>query len=655
MNPRLKDMEYAVRGEVPIRAEEIAAEMEACAASGQDHPFNFSSLLRCNIGNPQSVGQPPITYYRQVLSLVDSPSLLQKSSSWMFRRGTQIPSDVIERARSFSSSGSTGAYSHSQGLASVRRDVCDFIEARDGGPECDISNIFLLNGASAGITSVFTALLANPKDAVMVPVPQYPIYSALITLLGGKMIPYYLDEENDWGLSVEELQRAIGEARKKGQRPRALVMINPGNPTGQVLSEETLRMVARFCAKEKLLFLADEVYQENVYLPGSRFVSARKIAHELEQTSAGAERVELVSFHSTSKGLIGECGRRGGYMEFWNIDPQVHAQLYKLQSSQLCPNLDGQVMTGLMVRPPKPGEPSYRLFEEESSRIFGSLQRKAAALTARLNEVDGVTCNAAAGAMYAFPIELPRKAIEDAEAKGLAPDLMYCLSLLEATGIVTVPGTGFGQRPGQWHFRITFLPEEKDQARPRPRRLPRPPRGIRGEVRGLRPRGSYEARPRDRALHATASLGQAHQSEAGICTPDFVIKGRGSGPSKTSHFRPPPRRGTGVPDGGNTRYICGSSSAEDSEKAFQGCAASSGLPFRPASARRRLPRRGLVSLVQPLSQRRVPVRYTSRVLRAAFQFCIAGRSVLRGIKSIRLYEPSALSNLDLNFLRKQLS
>ncbi|CAK0878725.1 unnamed protein product [Prorocentrum cordatum] len=573
MNPRLKDMEYAVRGEVPIRAEEIAAEMEACAASGQDHPFNFSSLLRCNIGNPQSVGQPPITYYRQVLSLVDSPSLLQKSSSWMFRRGTQIPSDVIERARSFSSSGSTGAYSHSQGLASVRRDVCDFIEARDGGPECDISNIFLLNGASAGITSVFTALLANPKDAVMVPVPQYPIYSALITLLGGKMIPYYLDEENDWGLSVEELQRAIGEARKKGQRPRALVMINPGNPTGQVLSEETLRM--------------------------------------------------------------------------------VHAQLYKLQSSQLCPNLDGQVMTGLMVRPPKPGEPSYRLFEEESSRIFGSLQRKAAALTARLNEVDGVTCNAAAGAMYAFPIELPRKAIEDAEAKGLAPDLMYCLSLLEATGIVTVPGTGFGQRPGQWHFRITFLPEEKDQARPRPRRLPRPPRGIRGEVRGLRPRGSYEARPRDRALHATASLGQAHQSEAGICTPDFVWRAD-LVPHYASRSPWAPRRrwprAAGSPAAGVQ-----APPGPDSEKAFQGCAASSGLPFRPASARRRLPRRGLVSLVQPLSQRRVPVRYTSRVLRAAFQFCIAGRSVLRGIKSIRLYEPSALSNLDLNFLRKQLS
>ncbi|CAK0878723.1 unnamed protein product [Prorocentrum cordatum] len=579
MNPRLKDMEYAVRGEVPIRAEEIAAEMEACAASGQDHPFNFSSLLRCNIGNPQSVGQPPITYYRQVLSLVDSPSLLQKSSSWMFRRGTQIPSDVIERARSFSSSGSTGAYSHSQGLASVRRDVCDFIEARDGGPECDISNIFLLNGASAGITSVFTALLANPKDAVMVPVPQYPIYSALITLLGGKMIPYYLDEENDWGLSVEELQRAIGEARKKGQRPRALVMINPGNPTGQVLSEETLRM--------------------------------------------------------------------------------VHAQLYKLQSSQLCPNLDGQVMTGLMVRPPKPGEPSYRLFEEESSRIFGSLQRKAAALTARLNEVDGVTCNAAAGAMYAFPIELPRKAIEDAEAKGLAPDLMYCLSLLEATGIVTVPGTGFGQRPGQWHFRITFLPEEKDQARPRPRRLPRPPRGIRGEVRGLRPRGSYEARPRDRALHATASLGQAHQKPLSVghrphpsfrpqvwradLVPHYASRSPWAPRRRWPRAAGSPAAGVQAPPG------------PDSEKAFQGCAASSGLPFRPASARRRLPRRGLVSLVQPLSQRRVPVRYTSRVLRAAFQFCIAGRSVLRGIKSIRLYEPSALSNLDLNFLRKQLS
>ncbi|CAK0878737.1 unnamed protein product [Prorocentrum cordatum] len=201
-------------------------------------------------------------------------------------------------------------------------------------------------------------------------------------------------------------------------------------------------------------------------------------------------------------------------------------------------------------------------------------------------------------------------------------------------------------------------------ARPRPRRLPRPPRGIRGEVRGLRPRGSYEARPRDRALHATASLGQAHHR----CR---FRKPLSVGHRPHPSFRPQVWRADLVPHYASRSpwaprrrwpRAAGSPAAgvqappgPDSEKAFQGCAASSGLPFRPASARRRLPRRGLVSLVQPLSQRRVPVRYTSRVLRAAFQFCIAGRSVLRGIKSIRLYEPSALSNLDLNFLRKQLS
>jgi len=460
MNPRLRDMEYAVRGSVPLRAREIAEEIREAASQGKPNQYNFSKLLHCNIGNPQAVGQKPVTWYRQVLSLVDSPHLLGLAMAGKLRG--VFPADVIDRAKWFSNLGSTGAYSESQGLLPIRRDVCNFIEARDDGPPCEARNIFLVNGASAGIQSVLTALIAGPQDAILVPVPQYPIYSALITLLGGRMVEYYLDEENGWGLSIEELQGVISNARKEGLNPRALVLINPGNPTGQVFSEDDLRAVVQICMQENLMLLADEVYQENVYASNAKFVSARKVAAELAKDTDDVP-LQLVSFHSTSKGLIGECGRRGGYMELWNIDPGVHAQLYKLQSSQLCPNLDGQVMTGLMVRPPVEGEPSYRLFAQESAGVFESLRRKADAVTRRLHEVTGITCNVAAGAMYAFPrIDLPLRAMEEADARNMAPDLLYCLSLLEATGVVTVPGSGFGQKPGQWHLRIAFLPPEDE-------------------------------------------------------------------------------------------------------------------------------------------------------------------------------------------------
>ena len=126
INPRVHEMVYAVRGEVPLAAGKIAQRL----AEG-DKSYPFSEILYCNIGNPQSVGQKPITYYRQVLAAVDCPSLLESNV---------LPADVASRARSLiaGSGGGTGAYSHSQGLMSVRREVARFQEQRDGYP-CDIS------------------------------------------------------------------------------------------------------------------------------------------------------------------------------------------------------------------------------------------------------------------------------------------------------------------------------------------------------------------------------------------------------------------------------------------------------------------------------------------------------------------------------------
>merc|ERR1740124_866571 len=149
-------------------------------------------------------------------------------------------------------------------------------------------------------------------------------------------------------------------------------------------------------------------------------------------------------------------------MEMHNIDPDVHAQLYKLACSGLCSGVGGQIMTSLMVKPPNAEDESYERFKSEEDGIYQSLIRRSAALVKGLNAIPGITCQPAAGAMYAFPaIDLPEKAIEAARASHTTPDTLYCLSLLEETGICVVPASGFGQKKGRCGFRTTFLPPEE--------------------------------------------------------------------------------------------------------------------------------------------------------------------------------------------------
>ena len=139
--------------------------------------------------------------------------------------------------------------------------------------------------------------------------------------------------------------------------------------------------------------------------------------------------------------------------------------MYKLASLTLCSNLAGQISVGMMVNPPKPGEASYDLYEEEKNGILSSLQRRAVLLVDALNKLEGVTCQPAQGALYAFPsITLPDNAIKVAEEQGKAADAYYCMELLDQTGIVVVPGSGFGQKPNTFHFRTTILPQEDEIA-----------------------------------------------------------------------------------------------------------------------------------------------------------------------------------------------
>jgi len=157
---------------------------------------------------------------------------------------------------------------------------------------------------------------------------------------------------------------------------------------------------------------------------------------------------------------MGECGLRGGYYEVVNVDPAVKTMLLKCISAKLCPTVLGQAAMDCVVDPPKPGDPSYSLWLEEKTAVLKSLDSRAKMVAETFNSIPGFKCNPVQGAMYAFPqITLPQKAIDAAKAKGQQPDVFYAFELLENTGICIVPGSGFGQYPGTYHFRTTILPQ----------------------------------------------------------------------------------------------------------------------------------------------------------------------------------------------------
>eukprot|EP01018_Ginkgo_biloba_P027968 Gb_05251 [translate_table: standard] len=450
INPKVVKCEYAVRGEIVAHAQRLQQELQVKSSS-----LPFDEIIYCNIGNPQSLGQQPITFFREVLALCDHPPMLDKDethaifSSDSISRAWKILDGIPGRA--------TGAYSHSQGIKALRDAVAAGIAARDGFP-ANSEDIFLTDGASPGVHMMMQLLIRSEKDGILCPIPQYPLYSASLTINGGTLVPYYLNEATGWGLEISEVKGQLEAARLKGIDVRAIVLINPGNPTGQVLSEENQQEIVQFCQKEGLVLLADEVYQDNVYVDNKKFHSFKKIARSMGYSE---KDICLVSFQSISKGYYGECGKRGGYMEVTGFDSDVRDQLYKVASVNLCANISGQILASLVMNPPTNGDESFEMFSAERDGILSSLARRARTLADALNKLEGITCNEAEGAMYVFPrLHLPERAIKAAEAVKMAPDAFYARRLLDATGIVVVPGSGFGQVPGTWHFRCTILPQE---------------------------------------------------------------------------------------------------------------------------------------------------------------------------------------------------
>lgn len=393
INPHVKEAQYAVRGELAVKAEQYRSKLAKLKKEPPTPPAEdalpFDSVVSANIGNPQQLDQKPITFFRQVLSLLEFPALLEKPD--VLKKEFGYEQDVVDRAKwLLNDVHSVGAYSQSQGALGIRGSVAQFIERRDGYP-ADPASIFLSAGASAGVNTLMTIICSKPETGILVPIPQYPLYTATLSLLNARCVPYYLDEGKSWGTDMSAIRDALKKAKSEGTDVRAIVVINPGNPTGASLPEEDVHSVIKFAAEEKLVVLADEVYQTNVFM--GKFSSFKKGLRDLQKAEPETyDNVELASLHSISKGMVGECGHRGGYFELVGFDPEVAAQIYKLVSITLCPPVIGQCLVELMVNPPKEGEPSYLLYKKEYDGIFQGLQDRAKALHQAFKEMEGVEC-----------------------------------------------------------------------------------------------------------------------------------------------------------------------------------------------------------------------------------------------------------------------
>jgi len=454
VNPHILEMEYAVRGPIPQRAAVLKQQGR--------------TIIPCNIGNPQALGQKPLTFVRQVLSLMEEPGRLdrERKISRLCASSTDVAEqmrdediipdyvlDYVARMWDQWPSG-MGAYTESKGPLFIREAIARYIDSRDAvssasGVPADPENIFLTAGASEGVKFILEMLITSSRDGIMIPIPQYPLYSATITKCGGTQVNYYPDEDSGWTLNRSILDRSLARAKKKKINVRAIVVINPGNPTGAVLDEKSGREVVAFAKENGLAIIADEVYQENLY--GGEWISFAKLI--------GEDDVPLFSLHSISKGFYGECGHRGGYLEVRNPPRVENAKtgfidvLIKQASVRLNSNTPGQVLTYVMVNPPEEGTPVHTRFVAEKDAILTELHEKAVMICEAFTKMKGVESFGRIGALYHFPRlnVLP---------KG-SGDFTYCMALVEETGIVTVNGGGFGQKPGTNHLRIAFLPPKK--------------------------------------------------------------------------------------------------------------------------------------------------------------------------------------------------
>ena len=320
-------------------------------------------------------------------------------------------------------------YSDSRGLFSARKAVMHYTQTKNI-PGVGIEDIYLGNGVSELIVMAMQGLLNN-GDEVLIPAPDYPLWTASVSLSGGKPVHYLCDEQSDWYPDIEDIRSKITP------NTRAMVVINPNNPTGAVYPREVLEQLAQVAREHNLILFADEIYDKILY-DGA--------VHE--SLAAVAPDVLCLTFNGLSKSY-----RVAGFRSGWMVisGPKQHATSYLegleiLASMRLCANVPAQhaIQTALGG------------YQSINDLILpgGRLLEQSDTAWELLNEIPGVSCTKPKGALYLFPRLDPK-------VYPIHNDEKFVLDLLLQEKILIVQGTAFNW-PWPDHFRIVSLPRKDD-------------------------------------------------------------------------------------------------------------------------------------------------------------------------------------------------
>jgi alanine-synthesizing transaminase len=286
----------------------------------------------------------------------------------------------------------------------------------------NIHTIFITSGASEAIEICLSALV-NDGENFLMPTPGYPLYTAIQSKYGMEANPYYLDESKGWQPDIEDIKSKINSKTK------AIVLINPNNPTGSIADTDTLKQIIELAIEHNLVIFADEIY-DKLLLDNNKSVSIASLN----------DQVPMITFSGLSKNFLAPGFRIGwGVMSgnFEYLQDYLEA-VHKLLRARVSANhpLQFAIPTALDGK------------KEHLKEVIAKLERRRNIVMDKISNIDGINLVPPMGAFYAFPsID-----VED--------DNHFCKNLLQETGVVVVPGTGFGQKPGSHHFRIVILPTE---------------------------------------------------------------------------------------------------------------------------------------------------------------------------------------------------
>ena len=323
----------------------------------------------------------------------------------------------------------SAGYSDSKGIFAARKAVMHYTQ-QQGIKGVTLDDVWLGNGASELIAIATNALL-NEGDELLLPSPDYPLWTACTALSGGTPVHYMCDEGNGWMPDVDDIRRKITPATK------GIVVINPNNPTGALYSDDLLREIVALARQHGLVIFADEVYDKVLY-DGVRHTAIASLSQD----------VLTLTFNSLSKSYR-SCGYRAGWLVV-SGDKKAGADyiegLTMLSNMRLCANVPGQwaIQTALG---------GYQSINELVG-AGGRLLRQRNLAHELITAIPGVSCNKPQAALYMFPRLDPK-------VYPIADDRQFFLELLQETRVMLVQGSGFNY-PDNQHFRIVFLPHEDD-------------------------------------------------------------------------------------------------------------------------------------------------------------------------------------------------